>query len=176
MQVNVPRHLEARLPKIKALVVDDDHYMRKVVRTMLMAIGVRNIYEASNGAAGLESIKTNNPDVVVVDWEMPGIDGLQFTRMVRSPDTFPFPDVPIILLTGHADRWRVLEAARFGIHEYLLKPVSTKALLERIVAVLTHPRQMINIDGYYGPAPRKTVVLDDPQVADNPDDDILLLR
>ena len=177
MQVHVPRHLEARIPKIKVVVVDDDHYMRKVVRTMLMAIGVRNIFEASNGAAGLESIKVNNPDVVIVDWEMPHVDGLQFTRMVRSPNTFPHPDVPIILLTGHADRWRVLEAARFGIHEYLLKPVSTKALLERIVSVLTHPRQMIHIDGYYGPAPRKTVVLpDDPQPQGNPDDDILLLR
>ena len=73
---------------------------------------------------------------MIVDWEMPNIDGAEFVRMVRSPGTFPMPDVPIIMLTGHGDRWRVIEAARIGAHEYLLKPVSTKALLDRIVAIL----------------------------------------
>ena len=114
MQVNVPRHLEARLPTIKVLIVDDDHYMRKVVRAMLTAIGVQHIHEAHNGAAGLHAIKDINSDIVFVDWEMPLIDGLQFIKMVRSPATFPIPDVPIVMLTGHGDRWRVIEAARLG--------------------------------------------------------------
>jgi two-component system chemotaxis response regulator CheY len=77
--------------------------------------------------------------------------------------------VPIILLTGHGDRWRVIEAARLGVHEYLLKPVSTKALLERIAAVLIKPRKMVQLDRYYGPTPRKLVVL-----SDEPDDALLL--
>jgi DNA-binding response OmpR family regulator len=171
MQISVPRHLEARLPTIKVLIVDDDHYMRKVVRTMLTAVGVRHIHEASNGAAGLHAIKEINPDIVFLDWEMPMIDGLQFIKMVRSPATFPIPEVPIILLTGHGDRWRVIEAARLGVHEYLLKPVSTKALIERIAAVLVKPRKMVQLDSYYGPMPRKLVVL-----PDEPDDDALLLR
>jgi len=171
MQIRVPRHLEARLPTITVLIVDDDHYMRKVVRTMLTAVGVVRIYEASNGAAGLHAITEINPDIVFVDWEMPMMDGLQFIKMVRSPATFPIPDVPIILLTGHGDRWRVIEAARLGVHEYLLKPVSTKALLERIAAVLIKPRKMVQLDSYYGPTPRKLVVL-----SDEPDDDALLLK
>jgi DNA-binding response OmpR family regulator len=175
MQPNIPRHLEARLPLIKVLIVDDDYYMRKVVRTMLTALGVKHIHEANDGAAGLDAIRTLNPDIVVVDWEMPLIDGLQFIRLVRSPGSFPSPDVPIILLTGHGDRWRVIEAARLGVHEYLLKPVSTKALLDRIAAVLVNPRRMVRFDGYYGPTPRKLVVLDDEVPADN-HDDILLLK
>lgn len=162
-QISVPKHLEARLPTIKVLVVDDDHYMRKVVRAMLTAIGVRSIREAHNGAAGLDMIREHRPDVVFVDWEMPGMDGLQFIKQVRSPSTFPIPDVPIILLTGHGDRWRVIEAARLGVHEYLLKPVSTKALLDRIAAVLVRPRKMVQLADYYGPAPRKLVVIDEPQ-------------
>lgn len=173
MQVNIPRHLEARIPTIRVLIVDDDHYMRKVVRTMLTALGVKHIHEARDGAAGLDAIKELNPDIVFVDWEMPLIDGLQFIRLVRSPGTFPIPDVPIILLTGHADRWRVIEAARFGVHEYLLKPVSTKALLERIAAVLVRPRKMVHLNHYYGPVPRKLVVLSDE--ADK-QDDVLLLK
>jgi DNA-binding response OmpR family regulator len=173
MQPNIPKQLEARFAAIKVLIVDDDHYMRKVVRTMLTAIGVKYIHEAPDGAAGLEAIRELNPDVVIVDWEMPMIDGLQFVRLVRSPGTFPIPDVPIILLTGHADRWRVIEAARFGVHEYLLKPVSTKALLDRLAAVLLKPRKMVQLDGYYGPAPRKLVVLSEQS---GKDDDVLTLR
>jgi two-component system, chemotaxis family, chemotaxis protein CheY len=175
MQLNLPRHLEARLPTIKVLIVDDDHYMRKVVRAMLTAIGVNHVHEAHNGAAGLEAIKEINPDIVFVDWEMPTIDGLQFIKMVRSPATFPIPDVPIILLTGHGDRWRVIEAARLGVHEYLLKPVSTKALMDRIAAVLVKPRAMVQLDHYYGPTPRKLVVLDDQHEPET-QDEVLLLR
>jgi len=174
MQISVPKNLEARLPTVKVLVVDDDHYMRKVVRTMLTALGVKHIHECSEGAAGLQAIRELNPDIVIVDWEMPMIDGLQFIRTVRSPEHFPVPDVPIILLTGHADRWRVIEAARYGVHEYLLKPVSTKALLDRIAAVLLKPREMVHLEGYYGPLPRKLVVLEDDMPASQ--DEVLLLK
>jgi two-component system, chemotaxis family, chemotaxis protein CheY len=174
MRISVPKHLEARLPKIKVLVVDDDQYMRKVVRAMLIAIGVRNIIEARDGTAGLDMIREQRPDVVFVDWEMPGMDGLTFVKEVRSPSTFPIPDVPIILLTGHGDRWRVLEAARLGVHEYLLKPVSTKALLERIASVLIRPRKMVQMADYYGPAPRRLMVIDESMPTRN--DDVLLLE
>ena len=95
--------------------------------------------------------------------------------MVRSPATFPIPDVPIILLTGHGERWRVIEAARLDVHEYLLKPVSTKALMDRIAAVLVRPRKMVQLDDYYGPAPRKLLVLDD-EPEPKKQDGILLLR
>ena len=90
------------------------------------------------------------------------IDGAQFVRMVRSPGEFPMPDVPIIMLSGHGDRWRVVEAARIGAHEYLLKPVSTKSLHDRIVAIIGRPRPTVTLDGYYGPLPRRLVVMEDP--------------
>ena len=155
--------LQPRIEALKVLVVDDDHYMRKVVRTMLNAIGVKTVYEAADGIAGLESIKLHDPDLVIVDWEMPLIDGAQFVRLVRSPGEFPMPDVPIIMLSGHGDRWRVVEAARIGAHEYLLKPVSTKSLLDRIVTIIGRPRPTVQLDGYYGPLPRRLVVMEDPK-------------
>jgi len=161
METALNRLLQPRIEALRVLVVDDDHYMRKVVRTMLAAIGVKTMFEAPDGAAGLESIRQNNPDLVIVDWEMPMIDGAQFVRMVRSPGEFPSPDVPIIMLSGHGDRWRVVEAARIGAHEYLLKPVSTKALYDRIVAVIGRPRPTVTLEGYYGPLPRRLVVMDD---------------
>jgi DNA-binding response OmpR family regulator len=164
------RLLQPRIAALKILVVDDDQYMRKVVRTMLMAIGVKTVFEAPDGATGLEAIRRENPDLVIVDWEMPMIDGAQFVRMVRTPGEFPVPDIPIIMLSGHGDRWRVVEAARIGAHEYLLKPVSTKALQDRIVAIIGRPRPTVKLDGYYGPLPRRLVVMEDPKSGDGLDD------
>ena len=149
--------VSARLAHIKIVIVDDEHYMRKVVRTMLMGIGVRTVYEAADGPEGLELIRTMAPDLVIVDWEMPGLDGAGFVRMVRSPQTFPYPDVPIIMLTGHGERSRVIEAVKIGVNEFLLKPVSSKALLDRLVAVLTKPRKSVQSANYYGPVPRNLI-------------------
>src|SRR5581483_1426403 len=129
--------VKALMGQVKVLIVDDEHYTRKVIRTLLLAIGCTKIYEAGDGAVGLEMIRAVAPDVVLVDWEMPGIDGAEFVRQVRSPATFPYPAVPIVMLTGHGERSRVLEAVRLGVHEFLLKPVSRGALQARILSVLT---------------------------------------
>ena len=139
---------EARIASIKVLIVDDDPSMRRVVRAMLGAVGVKRIHEARDGLSGLDAIRKLSPDIVIVDWEMPMLDGMHFVRLLREPGSFPNPDVPIIMLTGHGDHWRVVEAQRAGIQEYLLKPVSTKALHDRIVSILTRSRPI--------PAPRRS--------------------
>jgi CheY-like chemotaxis protein len=159
MDSNLNKQLRAQIENLRILVIDDDQHMRKVVRAMLAAIGARKTYEACDAMAGLEAIRSYVPDLVIVDWEMPMIDGAKFVRMVRSPGDFPVPDVPIIILTGHADRWRVLEAARAGANEFLLKPVSTKALQDRIIAILGSPRPLVMRGGSYGPAPREQATL-----------------
>jgi two-component system chemotaxis response regulator CheY len=141
--------LTTRFAATKVLVVDNEHYMRKVVRTLLMSVGVRTIYEAPDQPAGLELIRSMAPDVVILDWEMPGLDGASFVRMV------PFPDIPIIMLTGHGERRRVIEALQIGVNEFLLKPVSSKALQDWLVSVLTKPCPLVKSGDYYGPAPRK---------------------
>lgn len=131
---------KARFAATKVLVVDDEFYMRKVVRTLLTSIGVGTVYEANDGTEGLEQIRRLAPDVVIVDWQMPKLDGAGFVRAVRSPATSPAPEVPIIMLTGHGERARVLEAIEIGVNDFLLKPVSAQALQERLLAVLTGPR------------------------------------
>jgi DNA-binding response OmpR family regulator len=161
----VPKQLEDLIRSIKILIVDDDYHMRKVVRTMLSALGVREIHDAADGMSGLEVVRAINPDIVILDWEMPEVSGAEFVRAVRSPASFPVPNIPIIVLTGHGERSCVVEAMRLGANEYLLKPVSTKALFDRLASVLSKPRPMVKIGDYYGPAPRKIVFnLDQPYV------------
>ncbi len=143
-----------QVASIKVLIVDDEPSMRKVTRALLQAIGVKTIYEAPDGGRGLDAIRTHAPDIVILDWEMPSPNGPEFMRAVRSPGDFPLPDVPVIMLTGHSERSRVMEAMRLGVNEYLLKPVSSVALLARIVSILSKPRKMKKQGDYYGPEPR----------------------
>ena len=76
-------------------------------------------------------------------------------RIVRSPGVFPVPDVPFIMLSSFGERWRVLEAARL---EYLIKPVSAKAIYDRPVSITLKPRPTVQLGDYYGPEPRKLAV------------------
>jgi CheY-like chemotaxis protein len=143
------------MSSITVLVVDDNHYMRKVVRNMLVSLGVKNVIEAPDGTSGLDAIRMFAPDLVILDWEMPLLSGAEVVRIVRAPGVFPVPDVPIIMLTGHVERWRVMEATRLGVNEFLKKPVSGQALLDRMITIITRPRPMVRLGTYYGPEPRK---------------------
>jgi DNA-binding response OmpR family regulator len=149
------KRVERMVQALRVLVVDDSQYMRMLVRNLLVNIGVENVYEAADGIAGLDAIRTVEPDLVVLDWEMPLLNGPELVRIVRSPGVFPMPDVPIIMLSAHGERWRVVEAVRLGVNEYLVKPVSAKALLDRIVSILAKPRPSVQFGDYYGPQPRK---------------------
>jgi CheY-like chemotaxis protein len=137
------------------LVVDDNQYMRKMIRNLLVNCGIKDIYEAADGIAALDTIRTVGPDVVILDWEMPLLSGAELVRIVRSPGVFPMPDVPIIMLSGHGERWRVVEAVRLGVNEYLVKPVSAKALYDRLISITMQPRPTVQLGDYYGPEPRK---------------------
>ena len=151
----VSSQYSTQLAALKVLIVDDENTMRKVTRSLLQAINVKDVHEASDGNSGLEAICRLAPDVVLLDWSMPKLNGPDFVRHVRAPGTFPFPDVPIVMLTGHGERSRVMEAVRLGVNEFLLKPVSSTALLTRLVSILANPRRMVRKGDYYGPEPRK---------------------
>ena len=114
-----------QIQSLAVLVVDDNQYMRKMIRNLLVNCGIKDIYEANDGIAALDAIRSIAPDVA------------------------------IIMLTAHGERSRVVEAVRLGVNEFLLKPVSSTALLARLVSILARPREMVKKGDYYGPAPRK---------------------
>ena len=149
------KQIELAIQALCVLVVDDNQYMRKMIRNLLINCGIKDIYEAADGIAALDSIRTVAPDVVVLDWEMPLLSGPELVRIVRSPGVFSMPGIPIIILTGHCERWRVVEAVQLGVNEYLTKPVSAKALYDRLFSITTQPRPVVQLGDYYGPEPRK---------------------
>ena len=154
MHGQLGKELVRRLQSLSVLVVEDSPFIRKIIRNLLLTIGIREINEAADGIEGLEAIRSVAPDLVLLDWEMPLLNGAELTRIVRSPGMFPNPDLPIIIVSAHGERWRVLEAMRLGVNEYLVKPVSLETLQTRIVGVIAKPRPIIQRDGYYGPEPR----------------------
>jgi DNA-binding response OmpR family regulator len=93
--------------------------------------------------------------VAIIEWELPVLSGSQVIKIVRSPDVFPKPHLPIIVLTACAQRSQVDAAMRLGVHEFLLKPTSPAALRDRLLSILVNPRQMVQIGSQYIPAPRR---------------------
>src|SRR5579864_6600080 len=87
--------------RLKVLVVDDNAHMRKLVVTILQAFGVSQIYEADNGERAWAVLRETNPDVLVLDWMMEGMSGLDLVTMIRTEAQAPNPFVPVIMLTGH---------------------------------------------------------------------------
>jgi two-component system, chemotaxis family, chemotaxis protein CheY len=149
------KDVENIIQSLCVVVVDDNQYMRKMVRNLLVNCGIKEIYEAADGIAALDMIRTVAPDVMILDWEMPLLNGPELVRIVRSPGVFPMPDVPIIMLSGHGERWRVVEAVKLGVNEYLVKPVSAKAIYDRLVTIFALPRPAVRLGDYYGPEPRR---------------------
>jgi CheY-like chemotaxis protein len=141
--------------RLRFLVIDDNAYMRRIVRSLLHGFGAREVYEAEDGAAGLEAIVHYAPDIVLTDWAMPIFDGLELTKMIRQPGADANPYVPIILLTGHSEKRRVFTARDAGVTEFLAKPISAKALYQRILNVVANPRPFIKSKRYFGPDRRR---------------------
>jgi two-component system, chemotaxis family, chemotaxis protein CheY len=142
--------------RLRFLIVDDNNHMRRIIRALLHGFGVREAYEAEDGASGLEAFTSYSPDIVITDWAMPIFDGIELTRMIRQPETSSNPYVPIIMVTGHAERRRVTEAREAGVTEFLVKPISAKGLYQRIVSVVMMPRPFIKTSTYFGPDRRRT--------------------
>src|SRR5215470_8204932 len=86
------KKIESLVHSIEVLIVDDNQYMRKVIRNLLVNLGVKSIHEAADGIAGLEAIRTYVPDIVLLDWEVPLLNGAELVRIVRSPGVFAVPD------------------------------------------------------------------------------------
>jgi two-component system chemotaxis response regulator CheY len=147
--------VEKLLQDLSILIVDSNHYMRRLTRTMLMNLGTKSVIEAADGLAALEQIRICDPDVMLLDWDMPVLNGMEVMHIVRSPGVFPCPNLPIILLTNRAQRSAVEQALRAGAHEFLLKPTSPKALRDRLTSIAIKPRPMMKLGKFYVPEPRR---------------------
>jgi CheY-like chemotaxis protein len=113
-----------RYDLLKILLVDDNHYMRVLLAEILRAIGVKDIFEANDGAEGLQMMRDHPVDIVMTDLSMQPLDGIDFVRLLRNSPDSPNQMTPVIMVTGHSTFTRVNEARDAGVNEFLVKPLT----------------------------------------------------
>lgn len=118
----------------RVLVVDDYSVMRRIVRNLLTQIGFTNIDEAGDGASALDKMHKSAVDLVVSDWNMAPMSGLEFLKQLRA-DTH-LKDTPFIMVTAESNRENVVAARDAGANSYIVKPFKAETLLQKIEAVL----------------------------------------
>ena len=159
---------DTAIENLVVLIADRNSYTRRLTRAMLAR--AKSVYEVGDGAAALQAIRSVSPDVMIMDWNLPVLDGREVMRIVRAPNVFPKPNLPIIMLMDVGELAHVQEAMQLGVHEVLVKPISPKTLQERLLGILIKPRPMVWIDKCYVPQPRRQADFRDlsgtPEVAE----------
>lgn len=117
---------------MKILLVDDSRTIRNIQKNVLGQIGYSDIVEAADGIEALNQIAENKPDLVLVDWNMPNMDGITLVRKIRESDK----RLPLVMVTTEAEKSRVLEAIKAGVNNYVVKPFTAETLSEKIQQTL----------------------------------------
>jgi len=143
------------LEALQILLVEDNQHMRSIVTTVLKGAGVTRVREVGDGAEALRTLRQWSADIAIVDFNMSPMDGVEFTRLLRTAADSPNQYLPVIMMTGHAERSRVEEARDAGVTEFVVKPITAKALLDRIQAVIFRPRPFVKTDTFFGPDRRR---------------------
>lgn len=144
-----------RLDLLKILIVDDIRHTRVLLTEILRAIGIQQIYEASDGAEGLQVMRAHNIDIVLTDLAMEPLDGIDFVRLLRNSPDSPNPMVPVLMITGHSTLRRIHEARDVGVNEFMAKPITARGVIGRLQQIIDHPRPFIRTDDYFGPDRRR---------------------
>jgi len=117
------------------LVVDDQPFSRRLVHSMLLGFGSREVYESTNGVEAFELARSVGPNIIITDLVMPIFDGLRFIKMAKDAQS-PAHKTPIIVLSGYLTKAAALTVKSSGADELLVKPVSPKSLYEHIVRIV----------------------------------------
>ena len=119
---------------MKVLVVDDFSTMRRIVRNILRELDFKDILEADDGTSAVEILKSHKVDLVVSDWNMPKMTGLELLKFVRSNE--PTKDLPFLMVTAEAQKENIVEAVKARVSNYIIKPFTAVTLSEKLAKIL----------------------------------------
>ena len=115
---------------MNVLVVDDFATMRRIVKNILRQLGFTNIIEADDGKAALYILKKEKIDLILSDWNMPEMPGIELLKAVRSDDELK--DIPFLMVTAEADKENIIEAVKLGVSNYIVKPFTAETMSEKL--------------------------------------------
>lgn len=145
----------AGLERVKFLIVDDNYHMLNIISTVLRGFAAKDFMETTDPIEALSMLQNHRVDIVIADYNMQVLDGIDFIRLARNSPGSLNPYVPIIMLTAHTERRRVLSARDAGVTEFCSKPVTAAELARKINAVISAPRPFVKSKGYFGPCRRR---------------------
>ena len=151
--------MSVSLNRVRFLIVDDNTHAVNLVKAMLRGFGADQLHDAQTIEAAKRQMKLTPCDIVILDYMLGSEEGVDFARWLRNDPASPAPYTPIILLTGHADRQRIMAARDAGVNEFCVKPVTPADLMKRIVWVVDRARPFVRSQTYFGPDRRRQ---DDP--------------
>jgi len=147
--------LAVRLGNVRVLIADSDSKIAALVRSVLQTIGIQHIEVVTDGSAALHFLREHPVDLVITDWQMRPMDGIELVRQLRTAPDSPNPLMPVIMMTARAERTDVEVARDTGITEYVIKPFTAQALMAKLVAIIENPRSFILTAPYIGPNRRR---------------------
>lgn len=142
--------------EMRVLIIDDSRHMRLIIKSILLTLGCKLIREAGDAALAFKEMQNFPADLIIVDWNMEPLDGLDFVRLVRTAKDSRNPYVPIIMLSGYTEVRRIAEARDAGVNEFLAKPCSVEVLGTRINSIFKNPRDFIRTRKYVDPCRRRS--------------------
>ena len=156
--------MTADLSALRIVLADDTPLICDLLSGVLQSVGVKEIRIARSGQAALDTLSKWAADILFLDWEMGSMSGLEVVKTIRESYCNVDPCLPIIMTTAHSEESKVIAARSAGVHEYLMKPFTGKAVLARLAAVVNDDRPFIRTETYFGPAPRPTRVRTGPSL------------
>ena len=119
------------LERVNFLIIDDNKHMRTLVKGILIALGARGIVEASDGADVFKEMRHFAADIIICDWNMPRMSGLDLLKQVRMT----MPEMPFLMVTARGTIDSVMAAKKSGVSGYVVKPFSPAELEQKVVAL-----------------------------------------
>lgn len=124
---------------MRILIVDDHEPMRKIIKNILRQVGLEDLDESPDGRDAIAKMKEKNFDVVLLDWNMPGMNGLDVLRIMKSDQNLK--NIPVIMVTAESSREKIMEAINFGISDYIVKPFTGEVLKKKIELVTSRAKK-----------------------------------
>jgi two-component system, chemotaxis family, chemotaxis protein CheY len=115
---------------MKILIVDDFSTMRRIIKNLLRDLGFQNTNEADDGTTALPMLQTGNYDLLITDWNMPGMQGIDLLKHVRADQKLA--TLPVMMVTAEQKREQIVEAAQAGVNGYIVKPFTAQTLKEKL--------------------------------------------
>ena len=141
--------------KLRILIADSDTKIGRIIVDNLQAMGIGQVAMVRNGTEAIDHLAKNPVDIMITEWLMSPVDGIELVTYIRRNEQSPKRALPIIMLTGKGEKTDVEKARDAGITEFLVKPFTTKSLYHRIEQLVDHPRGFVFAPNYIGPDRRR---------------------